>query len=106
MYRRSAGSSGGASAVIRRSARRQTVRATWSAAPAWRTARQDKATKRRQFGFEPIDQAFEPLDIRVAEHDLGHARRDGVGRVGQLGAEREEVALNVHERLVEVGGGQ
>ena len=52
-------------------------------------------------GFEPVDELFEARDVGVAERRLGHARGDLVGRIRELGAEREQIALELHERLVE-----
>jgi len=79
---------------MRRSARRQTVRATCSAAPGRGAAgRMMKRAQRRQLGFEPVDQLLEPDNVRVVDHRLGHARGELVGGIGELGAEREEIAL-------------
>ena len=52
---------------MRRSARRQTVRATCSAAPAGAAAGENETPQRRQLGLEPIDQLLEPRDVVVAE---------------------------------------
>ena len=52
--------------------------------------------KRRSGGssaLEPIDQLLEPQDVVVVDHGLGDARRELVGGIGELGAEREQIAL-------------
>ena len=66
-------------------------------------AGENEAAERRQLPFEPIDQAFEALDVGAAQHGLGDARRDGIRRIRELRAEGEKIALDVDERVVEVG---
>nr|UXE45193.1 hypothetical protein Hi04_10k_c446_00023 [uncultured bacterium] len=50
-----------------------------------------------RFAIEAIDEAFEARDIAVAERGLDDAVGDSVVWIGQLGTEREEVALDLHE---------
>ncbi len=59
-----------------------------------RAAGQDEAAQRRHFGVEVIDQVLEAHDMRVVDHGFGDARGELVGGIGELGAQREEVALN------------
>ena len=66
-------------------------------------AGEDEPAQRRQFGLEPIDRAARAGDVGVGDHRLRDAGRELVRRIGQLGAEREQVALNPDERLVQVG---
>ena len=58
-----------------------------------RAAGQDEPPQRRQLVLEPIDQPLEPRDVVVDERGFGDAGGDLVGRIGELGAEREEIAL-------------
>ena len=86
---------------MRRSARRQTVRATWSAAPA---GVPPARMKRRSGGSSSSSRSiscFEPDDVVVGDDGFGDARRELVGGIGELRAEREQIALNAHELFVE-----
>jgi hypothetical protein len=70
---------------------------------AWRgAAGQDEMRQRRQVGLEPIDELLEPFDISLVEDRFGDARRNPVGRVGEAGAKREQIALKVHEGVDDV----
>ena len=66
-------------------------------------SRQNEAAKRRQFFLEPIDQLFEPDDMGVVDHRFGDARGQPVGRIGELGSEGEQIALEREELLVQRG---
>ena len=66
-----------------------------------RAAGEDEAAQRRQLGLEPIDQLLEPDDVVVADDRFGDARRELVGRIGELRAEREQIALDLDELGVE-----
>ena len=66
-------------------------------------AGEDEAAQRRQFVLEAIDELLEPLDVAGGQRRLGDAVGDLVGRIGQLRAEREQVALDADELGVEVG---
>ena len=67
-------------------------------------ARQDEAPQRRQLGLEPIDPVFETLDVGVVDGNFGHALRDFFSRVGEPGADGEQVVLDVLEHLRHVAG--
>ena len=56
-------------------------------------AGENEAPQRRQLGLELIDQPLEPRDVLVVDHRFADARRQFVGRIGELGAEREQIAL-------------
>ena len=66
-------------------------------------AGQDESPERRHLGFETIDELLEARDVGVAEGRLGDAGGELVGGIGELGAEREQVALDAGERLVGIG---
>ncbi len=59
-----------------------------------RAAGQDEAAQRRHFGVEVIDQVLEADHLLVVDHGFGDARCELVARMGELGAQREEIALN------------
>ena len=59
--------------------------------------------ERGQIGLEPIDQLLEALDVGVVKRRLRDARRDPVGGIGEPGAEREQIALDLDERVADVG---
>src|SRR5262249_52531693 len=59
-----------------------------------RAAGEDETAERRQRLLEAIDQLLEPGHVRIGNHRLADARRQLVAGVGQLGAEREQVALD------------
>jgi hypothetical protein len=63
------------------------------------TAWQDEVRERREAGLEPIDDLLEALDIGVLQDRLRHAGGNLVVRIGEPGAEREEIALNRRERV-------
>ena len=67
------------------------------------SARQDETAKRRQLGFEPVDQLLEPENMVVVDHRLGHAWRKLVGRIGELGAQGEQIALQRDELQIQRG---
>ena len=77
------------------------MRATCSAAPAGGAAGENEAAQRRQLGLEPIDQLLEPEDVVVVDHRLGDARGEFVGGIGELGAEREQIALERDQLRIE-----
>ena len=62
-------------------------------------AGEDEPAKRRQLGFEAIDEPLETLHVTFAERRLAHAFGDPVARIRQLRAEREQVLLDANERL-------
>ncbi len=53
-----------------------------------------KRRQRRQLGLEPVDDALEPLDVGGGDCRLGHPRGDARRRVGEAGAEGEQVPLD------------
>jgi len=65
-----------------------------------RAAWQDETSQRRRFTVEAIDRRFEPRDVGVADRRLGDARRELLARIGELRAEREQIALDLRD-----GGG-
>ena len=91
-----------------RSARRQTVRARCSAAPAGDARRQDEPPQGRQLGLGLVNPGFQARRVLGAEHRLGHAGGNLRRRVGQLRAQSEQVALQAIEpgvqRRVHAGG--
>ena len=68
-----------------------------------RAAGEDESAQRRKLGLEPVDQLLEAQDVAVIDHGLGHARGELVGGVGELGAQRKEVALQRDELGIERG---
>ena len=80
------------------------MRATWSAAPAGAPpARMNRRSGGSSASRRSIS-ALEPCRRRRRRATaLVDARRDPLARIGQLRAEREQVALNANERLVEIG---
>ena len=61
--------------------------------------------KRRSGGSSASNRSiscFEPRDVVVADHRLGDARGELVRRIGELGAEREQIALDRDDLGVEV----
>ena len=102
MYRSSTPSTAGSSATIRRSARRQTARATCSAAPA---GLPPARMKRRSGGSSASNRSIsllEPRHIVVSERRLRDASGDLLAGIGQLRAEREQIALEMNELGVDV----
>ena len=95
-------STGGVSAVMRRSARRHTVRATCSEAPAGvppaRMNRRRGVSSPSKRSISASSRSTSPLPRTVFETRAATAS----DRIGQLRAEREQVALNVDERNVDV----
>ena len=65
--------------------------------------REDKMRERGEIRLEPIDQLLEALDIGVMKRRLRDARGDSVGRIGEPGAKRKEIALDLDERAADVG---
>ena len=65
-------------------------------------AGQNKAPQRWQLRFEPIDHRLEPRDVGVGDRSFRDAAGDRARRVGQARAEREQVALDLQERFVDV----
>ena len=88
-----------------RSARRQTVRATCSAAPAGappaRMKRRSGGSSRRS-----VDPALEPRDVLRRDRGFRDASGDAVRRIGEPRAEREQVALDLLELRRDVAVGQ
>jgi hypothetical protein len=66
------------------------------------TAGQDEPGERRHFLLETIDQLFETIDISIGNERFGHALRKLVGRIRQLGADGEQITLDMDERVVEI----
>jgi hypothetical protein len=66
---------------------------------ALRASRENEPPQGWRFTIEAIDEAFEARDISVAERGLDDAVRDSVAWIGQLGTEREEVALDLDKGL-------
>jgi hypothetical protein len=62
--------------------------------PGGRTAGENESLQRRKLSFEPIDQALEPLDLGVAECRLRHACGNLLSGIGELGAQRKQVATS------------
>jgi hypothetical protein len=60
-------------------------------------ARQNETPERRQLGFEPIDQLLEPRHIVVAKHGFRDPGGELFAGIGQLRAEREQIALEVNQ---------
>ena len=90
---------------MRRSARRQTARATCKRRARGTAARQDEPAQRRQLRLVPIDQLLEPRHIVVPKRGLRDAGGDLFTGIGELRAEREQVALETHELGVDFGVG-
>ena len=90
------------SSSTERSARRQTVRARCSAAPAGQPSDEDEVTQRRDLRVELIDPALEPRDAVLVDDDLLDPLGDAVRRIGEPRAEREQIALQRQAHLVEV----
>ena len=65
-------------------------------------AREDEPSKRRQLGLVSVDGQLEPLHVIVSKRGLGHTRRDFVAGIGQLGAQREQIALQAHEHRIDL----
>ena len=59
--------------------------------------------KRGEGDLQMVDRLFEPGDVVVAEHRFFNPRGDSVTRVGELGAEREQIALNREEQVGDFG---
>ena len=59
-----------------------------------RAAGENEPAERRQRVFEAIDQLLEACDVRFGDHRLLDARRQPLSGIGQLGAEREQIALD------------
>ena len=66
-------------------------------------AREDKMRERGKIRLEPIDQLLEALDIGVMKRGFRDAGGNPVGRVGEPGAERKQIALDLNESLADVG---
>jgi hypothetical protein len=73
---------------------------------SWRAAGEDKPTERRQLELETIDDLLQPFDIGVRESGFGDALGDAVSRVGKLGPEREEIALEPSQLVIQVALGK
>jgi A/G-specific adenine glycosylase len=67
-----------------------------------RPAGENEMRERRELGLERVDQPLESFDVGFLHRGLGHSRGDHAGRIGETGAEREEVPLNLDERLRDV----
>ena len=65
-------------------------------------ARQDKVRQRSEVGLEPIDELLEALDIAILKDRLCDAGRNPVVRIGEPGAKRKQIALNLHDRTGDV----
>jgi hypothetical protein len=68
-----------------------------------RSARQNEEVQRRQLAVQALHQRVEPRDVGGGDERLGVAIRQPLGRVGELSADREQIALNLEERRVDVG---
>ena len=66
-------------------------------------AREDKMRERGEFGLEPIDQLLEALDIGVMKRRLRDTGGDLLAGIGEPGAKRKQIALNLYERVADVG---
>ena len=66
-------------------------------------ARKNKMRERRKIGLEPIDELLEALDIGVMKRRLRDAGGNLVGGIGEPGAKRKQIALDLHERVADVG---
>jgi len=62
------------------------------------TAGQDEVRQRREGHLEPIDELLEAIDIGIPKRHLGDAWRDLIAWIGEPGAKRKQIALNLHER--------
>jgi A/G-specific adenine glycosylase len=69
-----------------------------------RAAGENEPAQWRQFGLELVDQFFEAADVRVGEAGPSQPRGDPVGRIGELGAERKDVALELQQHRFERPG--
>jgi hypothetical protein len=67
------------------------------------TTREDKMRERGKIRLEPIDQLLEALDIGVMKRHLRDAGGNPVRRIGEPGAKRKQIALDLHERVADVG---
>jgi hypothetical protein len=65
--------------------------------------REDKMRERGEFGLEPIDQLLEALDVGVMKRRLRDTGSDLLGGIGEPGAKRKQIALNLHERVADIG---
>ena len=72
-------------------------------APAGDAAGEDEPAQRRQLGLEPIDQRSSRATSSSPSAAFVDARGDLVPRIGELRAEREQIALDLDEHLVELG---
>ena len=70
---------------------------------ARRAACENEIRQRRQAGLEPIDQMFHPLDVTVTQQGFWNLRRDLPGRIRQLRAEREQIALQTDDLVSDLG---
>ena len=59
-----------------------------------RASGEDEAAERGKRGLDAIDQLFEPRDVCVGDHRLLDPRRELLARIGELRAEREQIALD------------
>lgn len=64
---------------------------------------EDKMRERGEIGLEPIDELLETFDIGVMKRRLGDAARNPVGRISEPGAKRKQIALDLDERVADVG---
>jgi hypothetical protein len=68
---------------------------------ARRPARQDERAQRSKIGVEPVDLAFDPIDLRVGD---GQPRAAGpLLRQAKVGLDVEQVVLDAPQRRIERG---
>jgi hypothetical protein len=65
-------------------------------------AGENEMRQRRQIGFESIDELLEALDVGVMKGRLRDAGRNLVTRIGEPGAQRKQIALDLDECVGDV----
>lgn len=70
---------------------------------AGRTTRQDEAAERRQLGFESINQRLQTHDVRISERSLPGTWDHGIGGIGEVGPQGEEILLDSDEHGIKIG---
>ena len=66
------------------------------------TPRQDEVSQGREPGLQCVDPALEPGDALFVDDDLAHARCDLVRRIGEPRPEREEIALQRGQDVIQL----
>ncbi len=85
-----------------RSARRHTVRATCSDAPAGEPPARMNRRKRRHVRFELVDPAFQPRDVLAGDGRLLDPVGDRAPRIRQPRTDGEEIPLNPLDHRLEL----